>query len=37
MGDPSQIIDILFEDLVRQLFEILKDEDTAQVKEQSIN
>eukprot|EP00347_Sterkiella_histriomuscorum_P017130 403350553 len=37
MGDPTQIIDILFEDLVNQMFEILKDEDTQQSKEQAIN
>lgn len=37
MGDPNQIIDTLFNEITRQLFSILKDEDTTQVKEIALN
>lgn len=37
MGDPSLVLEAAMEQLIKQLFEILKDEDAVPVKEMAIN
>ena len=37
MGDSHQVLEVLIEQLIKQLFEILKDEDAPAVKEMAIN